>query len=363
MKKKIFVFLFCFLFMPSSLLIINIIIDPMLKFGTNVIDRTFSASLEREQKTNLIYRTAKNYDSILFGSSRATFINQNNFLNMKVFNYAVSSERLSEFKPYLDFFRDLKDKEPKNIILGLDFYHTNGFIDDDFSNFQRPEYYIRQTRSFEYLFSLIFSSDLLKSSIKSISKTSYEEPYYDNSFIKFQNKVSEKTRLERYQSNIKGHLKANFGDKYFWNSKVFDEYREIKESYPNSKIIAFTQPITSELFATYMKKAGHFENYKKWIKGLVEIYGEIYCFMGINNITTNLENYPDDDHYYPEIGKIIAYKLSTMDFDSEPKDFGVIVNKNNVDEFLEFQAKQLENYEFSEFYPHDEIDKIINEVK
>ena len=35
--------------------------------------------------------------------------------------------------------------------------------------------------------------------------------------------------------------------------------------------------------------------------------------MDINSITKNLENYPDDDHDYPSILKLLANKLSNVD--------------------------------------------------
>jgi len=53
---------------------------------------------------------------------------------------------------------------------------------------------------------------------------------------------------------------------------------------------------------------------------------------------------------------MLANKISTNNFESEPKDFGVKVNKNNVDDFLKNQLEKIENYEYSNFYPKEEMD-------
>ena len=66
--------------------------------------------------------------------------------------------------------------------------------------------------------------------------------------------------------------------------------------------------------------------------------------MDINSITTNLENYPDDSHYYPYIGKLIANRISDFDTPKIPNDFGIVLNKDNLDEYLNKFEKKLNLY-------------------
>ena len=66
--------------------------------------------------------------------------------------------------------------------------------------------------------------------------------------------------------------------------------------------------------------------------------------MTINSITNNLENYPDDDHAYPRVLKLLANKLSNFHNKNIPEDFGVLVKKNNIEEHLENLRKQIEEY-------------------
>ena len=69
--------------------------------------------------------------------------------------------------------------------------------------------------------------------------------------------------------------------------------------------------------------------------------------MTINTITKNLENYPDDDHAYPHILKLLANRLSNAGNNDVPQDFGVLVTKENINEYLENLRKQIEEYDLS----------------
>ncbi len=69
--------------------------------------------------------------------------------------------------------------------------------------------------------------------------------------------------------------------------------------------------------------------------------------MTINTITKNLENYPDDDHAYPFILKLLANKLSNVENKDIPKDFGIILTKYNVEEYLKDLERKIENYKLN----------------
>lgn len=69
--------------------------------------------------------------------------------------------------------------------------------------------------------------------------------------------------------------------------------------------------------------------------------------MTINEITTDLNNYPDDDHYYPYIGKILANKITNKDLKT-PENFGIILNKNNIDNYLKTFEEKILKYKINE---------------
>ena len=95
---------------------VNYIVDPLWMFDhSNKFNQKQDGFDERQQKTNYIYFKSKGYfDGILLGSSRATFVNQNDFKNMNIFNYSSSSMQPFEYKGYIDFAKKIKGKDLKS---------------------------------------------------------------------------------------------------------------------------------------------------------------------------------------------------------------------------------------------------------
>ena len=43
----------------------------------------------------------------------------------------------------------------------------------------------------------------------------------------------------------------------------------------------------------------------------------------------------DGHHFRPEVGKLIAHKVVNEEDSNVPKDFGIVITKDNIDEVLE----------------------------
>lgn len=322
---------------------VNYIVDPLWMFDhSNKFNQKQDGFDERQQKTNYIYFKSKGYfDGILLGSSRATFVNQNDFENMNIFNYSSSSMQPFEYKGYIDFAKKVKEKDLKYIIIGSDFYGTN--IPKDIK-FENPEFYIRNTLNFAY--KSIFSIDAISKSIKNIKFSFFgTSMYYDRENIKYQDKVTENERNMRYSINIKRHTLDLSYPKYEYNNEYINILKTIKNENSNSKFIIYTSAVTSDLLVSIIKNGKRWEDYKRWLHELVEVFGEVHHFMTINTITKNLENYPDDDHAYPSVLKLLANKLANVENRNIPEDFGVLVTKENIDEHLENLRKQIKEYD------------------
>lgn len=324
---------------------VNYIVDPLWMFDhSNKFNQKQDGFDERQQKTNYIYFKSKGYfDGILLGSSRATFVNQNDFKNMNIFNYSSSSMQPFEYKGYIDFAKKIKGKDLKYIIIGSDFYGTN--IPKDIK-FENPEFYIGNTLNFAY--KSVLSVDAIYKSIKNIKFSLFgTSMYYDRENIKYQDKVSEDERNIRYAINIKRHTLELSYPKYKYNDEYINILKTIKNENLNSKFIIYTSAVTSDLLVAIIKNGKRWEDYKRWLHELVEVFGEVHHFMTINTITKNLENYPDDDHAYPSVLKLLANKLSNFPNKDIPEDFGVLVTKDNINEHLENLRKQIKEYDLS----------------
>ena len=324
---------------------VNYIIDPLWSFNhTNQFNKKQQGFDERQQKTNFVnFHKLDSFDGVLLGSSRTTYINQNDFIGMKIYNYASSSMRPFEYKGYIDFFKKKKGTDLKYIIIGSDFYGTG--IPKDIE-FKKPEFYIENTQSILYRYKMLLSIDTLKKSSHNVLGTLLGFPkYYTRDNVKFQPKVSEKERLERYTKNIIRHTKNLTGIEYSWDSNYETILRQIKSDNPNSKFIVFTSPVTADLLISIIKTGKRLNEYEKWLRLLIDVFGEVHHYMTINSITINSENYPDDDHYYPHIAKLLANKLSGTYNKNIPKDFGIVLNKDNIDKFIKNFKIEVESYQ------------------
>ncbi|MCT7506319.1 hypothetical protein [Aliarcobacter cryaerophilus] len=341
-KTKILITLSYLIFILPFLYIgaINYTADPLWLFNYDNKYNTKQLDFdERQQKTNYLYfKSNKDFDGILLGSSRATFVDQNEFKNMNIFNYSANAMSPIEYKDYLDFAKKVKGEDLKYIIIGLDF-EGSGISKN--SQFEKPNFYIDKTTTFLYRYKMLFSLDLYKKSKEQLENYKTYEKYYNRENIKFQNKVSEEERQLRYSGTLKTHIKNLLYPNYEYNNNYINILKTIKNENPNSKFIIYTSAVTAGLFLATIKEADKWQEYKNWLHQSVEVFGEINHFMTISTITKNLQNYPDDDHAYPDVLKLLANKLSNFENKDIPKDFGVKLTKDNIDKYLEDLEKQI----------------------
>ncbi len=348
-KKWIVVYI-AFLFLFVSIIgVINYIIDPHWSFShKNSLNQFQFPFNERQQKSNMVYFSGlKRYDGLLIGSSRTTFINQNDFYNMNIYNYALDSIYPFEYERYIEFAKESHGGDFKYIIIGADFYNTKKPKDIKFKN---PDHYISNTKRFLYRYIMLFSLDTLKKSIENIeANISKKSPiYYSRNNIKFRPRVSENERIRAYKKHLKIHIDSFLVENYQKNPDYIGILKRLKKSNPNTKFIIFTSPISANLLVSMIKKGDRLEDFKSWLKDMVNIFGEVHHFMTINSITKNLQNYPDDDHFYPYIGKLLANKISNRKNINIPNDFGIVLTKNNIDRYLKSFEKELEKFKIKE---------------
>lgn len=346
MKAKRWINLFLLFSFLTILFIgsINYIIDPLWTFKhSNKFNNTQDGFDERQQKSNFIFNNGlKDFNGILLGSSRSTFINQNSFRNMKIYNYALNAMKPNEYKDYINFAKKSKDKDFEYIIIGLDFFGTNLLTE---AKIEKPQYYINTAQSSFYKYKMLLSLSTLKKSFKNIKNSLFgEKLFYDRNNIKYQSVVSESERIKRFSMNMISQPSNFNGAKYIYNNEYINILKELKNENPNTKFIIFTSAITSDLLVSILKDEKRINEYERWLKETLEVFTEINHFMTINSITTNLNNYPDADHAYPNIVSLIAKKLSEKNSDDIPKDFGVLLTKGNIDNYIEGLKVEINNY-------------------
>ncbi len=307
---------------------INYTMDSYWTFDhENRFNQMQTGANERQQKTNYIYFHPFDYDSILVGSSRTTLINQNDFYPpYKVFNYAVSMMMPQEYKPYIEFAKKIKGSDFEAIILALDFFGTNKL-----QKVENPKPVIENTTSFLYRYKLLFSIDALRNSIANLRRY-FTGKKYRRSYDRHNVATTDPLDPEFAKKLIE--RRTHWEEVYVYNDKYKSILQDLKKSNPNSKFIVFTTPVSSHMFHLMINE-GRLKDYERWLREIVDVFGKVTNFMTENSITIDYpHNFVDSNHFYPRIGTLIAHKVIGRDDPNIPPDFGDVITKENIDEYI-----------------------------
>lgn len=319
----------------------NFYIDPLWNFSHahqyNSIQLSFD---ERQQKTGHLRFNKDPYKTLIMGSSRVTYINQADFKGYDAYNYAVNNMLLSEYYDYANYARRENKQDFSYIIIGLDFFATNENV-RLLNEFQPPSYYINLVSEIGYRYKTLLSLDILDYAQKNyeLSKKKDRKSFtYDRNNVKTLNHISNEEKQKLIANNLTWYDEQVYNQQYQYGP-IKETFQKLKRDHPHTRFIVFTTPVSAPLF-NLMIENGLFPEYSRWLTDCVEVFGEVYNFMNLNSITLNLDNYYDAGHFYPEIGTLIAYRITGYNSDQVPTDFGILVNQRNLSEHLQAVAQQ-----------------------
>lgn len=287
---------------------------------------------ERQQKSNYIYFTNKEYDTLLLGSSRTTYVNPNSFKNLKIFNFSAAGMRPHEYSTYIDFVVNNTSQDIKTIIIAMDFF---GYLDYGLFMFNEAGSVVSNTQELFYRWKILFSKDTTETSIKNLRdnlKKRIDDRY---------NRELIKTRLIRPKSStlnnqiiedVEIYTRTEYsGNK---NNNFLPIIQKIKEKYKDKKIIIYTTPISEPLFQKLieLKKLDYYYN---WLSDLVNTFEVVHHFMYPNYISSNyLDFFADSNHGYSITYDYMA-KTIQNNYNDKYHDFGMKIDKlNKKEKFL-----------------------------
>ena len=337
-NNRYFKWVYRLIFLVATLMILlgffNYVIDPMWCFDHANKFNSYQHSIdERQQKTNYLIFNKKKYDALVIGNSRTAQINQNDFAGMKAFNYAVSSMSPYEYRGFIDNFTAISGS-PRTILLGLDFKNT---VSGSNKSEKQPVYYLSKSNELFYRYKLLPTKDLYLYSLSNLKlkkaiefkKFGHCEIVYDRSNIASLTPSNDAIYKEDFDILVK-EISTTFGHSYKYNADVIRIYKEIAEN-SNSRIIAFTTPVSKPFFCAMTRERG--ADYERWLRDMVEIFGEVWHFEYLHSVSRDYKpNFADAHHAYPEVGTMIAKKVTGAYNPATPSDFGMLLNKSNIDE-------------------------------
>lgn len=314
----------------------NFVIDPLWNFQhTHKYNQMQLSFNERQQKTNLITFGSHDYNALILGSSRVTYISQYDFEQVKAFNYAQNNMLPHEYRDYINYAKKQVGRDFDYIILGLDFFATNKNLELS-TQLEPPSYYFEQSQELGYRFKTLLSTDVLKYAYKNYEASRQGIPIsfaYNRANIKNLVAPDPADREWLINNNLKWYGEKVYGSNYQYES-IKPIIKLLKKENPQTRFIIFTTPSSSLLFDLLVEQ-GRLKDYEHWIHDCVEANGEIYNFMYPNSVTNDLKNYYDASHFYPSIGTLIAHRIMGYEDTGIPWDFGVLVTPENLHDHLQ----------------------------
>jgi hypothetical protein len=300
---------------------------------------------ERQNKTDKLAFAPEAYDSVLIGSSRVNNDFDFSPYGLHLFRYGLSGAFPQELKGYLDHFAREKGV-PKTIIFGADFYGTALPTDETLLD-SPPETYVDRVTSFGFRFRNILSWHVIDYARQTLFGCAPKPGEYGVFTKDGRMHVEHWPSAEMVSAKAHGNMEFfgnhRYGDTYVFNPKLATIYRAMRDAYPNSKFIVFATPETA-LMHRLIFDTGRFEDYARWLGVLVDVFGEIYDFNGINSVSIDLKQWwYDGQHIYPELTGIVYDRLLGGTVGTHP-DFGVKVTKATLLAHIEAQRATLQAY-------------------
>ncbi len=325
----------------TTIVSFNYVMDPLWTFNQKHKFNDYQSVIdERQQKTGRMFFQPFSYDTILLGSSRSTYINQNKFTNMNVYNFSVNNLSIREYDTFLAFAKRQSDQPIKRVIIGLDFFKSS------VQESERPVSLVNYEKKLDdplYRVKTVFSIDSFRYSIKnlrmSLANKVLAERAYNHDNVAFARYISDEERNANTAEKIERFKEEFYGSNYVYNPRYKEYLTIFTDRHPDVDTIVYTTPISMALFQTLVEE-GQLDDYEQWLHDVVNVFGGVYNFMYPNEITNDLTNYFDGHHFYPEVGDKIAERIN--EGPNAQSSFGIYITKENIDSHLAEIHKKIE---------------------
>jgi hypothetical protein len=302
----------------------NALIDPLWFFRhEHALNRVQAGFDERAQKTNWLRARPGRFDAVLLGSSRVTYVDQNDFVPRRLFNHAANAMWPQEYRPYLDHFARLNGP-PELVVLGVDFHMSRHLRP---GGPRDPAAYLERAGDPRYLVSSLLSFDLSGRSLRVVARSAGLlgpaeglDRYDRRNVRRFDEAIDDAYRAREVLADLE-LFRAELYAGYRYNEDLPRLWRGLREAYPRARFLVFTTPVAEPMFAQLVQE-GRLDAYERWLADLTTAFGEVWDFMGVNSVTSDPAQYRDAQHFHPRVGRLIADRLLGRPLPPRHADFG-----------------------------------------
>ncbi len=340
-KRWILLFVLC-LFVPlGAVAFTNWLVDPLWSFKYSVSFAPWHELFnDRQQKTNYLLFTRPAVRTLVLGSSRKMYADPSAWGD-NGFNYAVSGLAPLEYSVLMSNIRELELPVEK-IVLGLDFFAANGLKEK-----QSDEGIVTTKSSLEiarkigYRFFSLLDWKTFLYSIKAIRRgaSASEEEYknmmkYDHLgldtqlFFVVSGDAAERKNL--ISGTIASYHKTY--QEFHYNESFSTRLSSFLQIAGDAEVIPLLTPVGTPFLRLIAQTPGRLDDYERWIRESVSIFGGVWGFMDVNVVTRDPSLWMEPSHHSPEVSSWMADRIHGRG--EPPECFGVYIDKENVETYI-----------------------------
>lgn len=305
--------------------LVPVLIDPYNVFHKDKIRDNGIEPNKNYIKMSYVLDNPDKFDSFLFGSSRVGAIHTDKIEGENCYNMTYSvglpAEHLANLKTMIS-----NGIIPEKVYMGVDSISYTVDYESHYADKLKSPYEYSQTNPIDFFLLYLNPMDAVTSLSETLSNEK-EEDYVSN-FYEYGWWCGYDLTKQFDWTNVQ----ISTGTGYYMD-ETLQQIQEMADLCQNNGIefIVFTNPVYELIYEESLK-----QDYLVFLERLADIT-PYYNFSGINDITTNTDNYIDSSHYNAYIGDMILECICNgKQYDGLYEDgFGMYVTGENVDELLE----------------------------
>jgi hypothetical protein len=279
---------------------VNCLVDPLWYLRGNVLTGINYPFNERLAKIIRFVPRMADYDCVIFGTSRATLLPENEVKGYRCYNLAISDGEVGEWLLYADYLRQ-RGFAPKLILVEM----KRGDLVGPAQPPEVPEF-VRSGAAPPSILITYLSLDALDFSIRTLQGDAPHHRYYD---AQFGAQLEKRSKKHYYNPTVPIQPMAPPTDVH---PERADQYVALRQKFPTAKAIGFIPPESAWRMAAFSLTGG-FDDYLGAVSRIAAAYDAFLDFSIPSKLTEskNPADTYDGIHYSRAVnGQVLAALLA-----------------------------------------------------
>ena len=282
----------------ASCFALNCLVDPLWYLSGNILTAINHPFNERLAKLNRFLPRLKDYDCVIFGTSRATLLPEDKATEYRCFNLAISDGQASEYLIYADYLLK-RGFAPRLLIVDIR-------RDDLIGPVKPPDVpdFVAAGDAPPSIFATYLSLDALNFSIRTLRGDAPHHRYYDPEFH-----ARLEVRSKRHYYNPPVPIKPQPPPLELHPERA-GLYIQLRQKFPAARAIAYLPPESAWRIAAF-SLTGAFDPYLALIGNIAAAYDRFLDFSFPSPLTETkapADTY-DGSHYSREVNERVLAAL------------------------------------------------------